>query len=90
MFLLASVVFALHTLGRAGNDSSPALSNVTDAFTKAKIVPDVIPTFKPNASLNPIFTGPSGPIQVLPGMSLSVNGAYSVSSHGFAFVDEAP
>lgn len=90
MLLLASVGFALHTLVvAASNDSASVVNNVTDAFIEAKIVPDVIPTFNPNATLSPVFMGSSGPIQALPGISLSMNGAYYVSSHVFPLVDEA-
>lgn len=89
MLFFATVVFALHALGRAqtGTNSSSTLSDVAAALTEAKIVPDVIPTFNPNAGLSPIFTGSSGPVQVMPGMPLTMNGTYYVSSNGLPLTD---
>ncbi|KAF9452994.1 PEBP-like protein [Macrolepiota fuliginosa MF-IS2] len=55
-----------------GTNSS--LSNVTMAFTQARVVPNVIPSFNPVVGADPMFTDPatSEAIEVVPGILLTM------------------
>ncbi|KAI0335622.1 PEBP-like protein [Cubamyces sp. BRFM 1775] len=73
--MLAQVLLAaaLAASVAAQNSANVTVATVTQAFTTAKIVPDVLPAFKPTAILNVVFldntTGVS--VNVTPGMNLT-------------------
>lgn len=61
MYLTSLILFAAlpSALGLMGcpRDSASLLSNVTNAFEEAQIVPDVLTSFLPSAILNVTFPG---------------------------------
>lgn len=73
MLAFGITLLSIHFLA-ASAQTNPTLSNVTTAFTKAKIVPDVLKTFNPSAVLDVIFTDPttSMAVNVTPGVNLSM------------------
>ncbi|THV08339.1 PEBP-like protein [Dendrothele bispora CBS 962.96] len=67
--LFATIVLA----GTAFAQFTQSLDNVTQAFTNAKIVPDVLPSFSPRALLNVTFTDASmQSVNVTPGIQLTM------------------
>lgn len=77
MFLLTSAILVLGALGEAhvlSRPHSPAcLDNVTAAFEKAHIVPDVLPSFNPSLGIDILFTDPvtGKDVSVVPGILLT-------------------
>ncbi|KAK7470423.1 hypothetical protein VKT23_001849 [Stygiomarasmius scandens] len=70
MFLpLVTVLLA----GTVAAQFTQSLDNVTQAFTKANVVPDVLPSFSPRALLNVTFTDASmQSVNVTPGILLTM------------------
>ncbi|CAL1701183.1 unnamed protein product [Somion occarium] len=75
--MLRSAVFIFLALTRciaAQNDTNLTTSSVQEAFSNAKIVPDVLPSFQPTALLNVTFTDQAtgALLSVSPGMNLTM------------------
>ena len=79
MFLLTSTILILGALSEARvlprlQPHSPTyLKNVTAAFEKAHIVPDVLPSFNPRIGIDTLFTDPvtDTDVNVVPGILLT-------------------
>jgi len=79
MFLLTSTILILgalseaHVLSHLQPRSPTCLKNVTAAFEKAHIVPDVLPSFNPRIGIDTLFTDPvtDADVKVAPGILLT-------------------
>jgi len=79
MFLLTSTILVLgalseaHVLPRLQPHSPTCLDNVTAAFEKAHIVPDVLPSFSPRIGIDALFMDPvtDQDVKVVPGILLT-------------------
>ncbi|KAF8897743.1 phosphatidylethanolamine-binding protein [Infundibulicybe gibba] len=70
--LSATLVFSLLVVAQAQSD--PSLTNVTQAFSQAQIVPDVVPSFSPAAGMGITFIDPASmmALNVTPGVLLTM------------------
>lgn len=68
--MLWVVPLLLLSLLAYGQDAQRA----ADAFTQGRVVPDVLPSFSPLASIDVVFTDPSNmqQLNVTPGMNLTM------------------
>lgn len=72
LFFLSAAIVLRGTVAQ----SPSALTNVSQAFSSASVVPDVLDSFTPTALLNVIFTDPATmqALNITPGMNLSTEG----------------
>jgi len=89
MFLLTSTILVLgalgeaHVLPRLQTHFPTCLDNVTAAFEKAHIVPDVLPSFNPRIGIDTLFTDPvtDKDVKVIPGILLTTEREFSGLSY---------
>lgn len=73
---MLSLLFAFSAFQIVIAQSNLSLTNVTQAFSQAQIVPDVLPSFNPVMLVNATFTGLAlrQDVNVTPGILLPMNG----------------
>jgi hypothetical protein len=85
MLALTTAILALSALcevyalpPRSANGHANSLANVTAAFEKSHIVPDVLPSFNPAIGVETLFTDAvtGDSVEVVPGILLSMEREY--------------
>jgi hypothetical protein len=74
--MLTILLLALSFTHGVAGQGGPAIEAIRNAFTSAKVVPDVLPSFNPTAALGVIFTA-SEAIRVTPGENLTMARKFS-------------